>query len=69
MNETFRPQRSTRKAVAITRGATTEPIRIKVGAETMVTASITNVAIYALEVGKPASEVSQACGLMIAADV
>ncbi len=56
--------------VAIATGATTEHVRIEVGAE-MVTASIANDAVdaFALEVGKPASAGIQASGVMIAIDV
>jgi molybdopterin-binding protein len=54
------------KVAAITKGATTEPVRIEVDAE-MMTASITNDAVdaLALEVGKPASAVIQAFDVMI----
>ncbi len=56
--------------VAIATGATTEHVRIEVGAE-MVTASIANDAVdaFALEVGKPASAGIPASGVMIAIDV
>src|SRR5208283_264013 len=58
------------KVVPITKGATTEHVRIEVGAE-MVTASIPNDAVdaLALEVGKLAPAVIQASDVMIVIDV
>ncbi len=58
------------KVVAITKGATTAHVKIEVSAETVVTASITNEAVEALEleVGKAASAVIKASDVMIAID-
>lgn len=60
----------TGKVVAITRGVTTAHVKIEVGVETVVTASITNEAVEALglEVGKEASAVIKASDVMIAID-
>jgi len=56
--------------VAITKRAPTEHVVIEVGAEKMVTASITNEAVEAraLEGGKPASAVIKASDVMIMID-
>ncbi len=58
------------KVVAITNGATTAHVKIEVSAETVVTASITNEAVEALEleVGKVASAVIKASDVVIAID-
>ncbi|MGO9422198.1 TOBE domain-containing protein [Roseiarcus sp.] len=58
------------KVVPITKGATSEHVRIEVGAE-MVTAPIANDAVdaLALEVGKLAPAVIQASDVMIVIDV
>ena len=60
----------TGKVVAITRGVTTAHVKIEVGAETVVTASITNEAVEALglEVGKVAAAVIKASDVMVAID-
>ena len=60
----------TGKVVAITRGATTAHVKIEVGDETVVTASITNEAVEALglEVGKEAAAIIKATDVMIAID-
>ena len=60
----------TGKVVAITKGATTAHVKIEVGREIVVTASITNEAVEALglEVGKPASAVIKASDVMVAID-
>ncbi len=58
------------KIVAITKGANTAHVKIEVGGETVVTASITNESVEALklEVGKSASAVVKASDVMIAID-
>ena len=58
------------KVVPITKGGTTEHVRIEVGDE-MVTASLPNDAVdaLALEVGKPAPAGIQASDVMIVIDV
>ncbi len=60
----------TGRIVAITKGATTAHVKIEVGDEIVVTASITNEAVEALglEVGKTASAVIKASDVMIAID-
>ncbi len=60
----------TGKVVAITKGATTAHVKIEVGPEIVVTASITNEAVEALglEVGKPASAVIKASDVMVTID-
>ncbi|RBP09835.1 molybdopterin-binding protein [Roseiarcus fermentans] len=56
--------------VAITKGATTAQVKIEVGVETVVTASITNEAVEALglEVGKEAAAVIKASDVMVGVD-
>ncbi len=58
------------KIVAITKGATTAHVKIEIGAETVVTAAITNEAVEALEleIGKTASAVIKASDVMVAVD-
>ena len=58
------------KIVAITKGATTAHVKIEVGPETVVTASITNEAVDALglEIGKTAWAVIKASDVMVAVD-
>jgi molybdopterin-binding protein len=58
------------KIVAITLGATTAHVKIEIAEGTVITASITNEAVEALdlEVGKPASAVIKSSDVMIAVD-
>ena len=58
------------KVVAMTKGETTSHVKIEIGPETVVTASITNEAVdvLKLEVGKPASAVIKASAVMVGID-
>ncbi len=58
------------KVVAITKGATTAQVKIEVGSQVVVTASITNQSVdaLALEIGKPAYAVIKASNVMIGVD-